>query len=112
VLLTCAALAGPPLTTIRDTLYKAGGTRFNGVVNSASGSFEASDQSAIANQIISEKVVSGQLNVQLVPDSNGNPVVYYSVTYHSGGRVKFSETWAVPPTTSPLRLRDVRMPRR
>jgi hypothetical protein len=110
VLLTCAALAGPPLTTIQDTLYKADGTRFNGLVNIAWGGFEASDQSAIANQLITVKVVNGRLNVQLVPNTNSTPVVFYSVTYNSDGRVQFSETWAVPPSASPLRLRDVRVP--
>lgn len=110
VLLAWAALAGPPLTTIQDTLYKADGTRFNGLVNIAWGSFEASDQSAIANQLITVKVVNGHLNVQLVPNTNSNPVVFYSVTYNSDGRVQFSETWAVPPSSAPLRLRDVRVP--
>jgi hypothetical protein len=110
VLSAWAALAGPPLTTIQDTLYKADGTRFNGLVNIAWGSFEASDQSAIANQLITAKVVNGRLNVQLVPNTNSNPMVFYSVTYNSDGRVQFSETWAVPPSASPLRLRDVRVP--
>ena len=110
VLLTCAALAGPPLTTVQDTLYKADGTRFNGLVNIAWGGFEASDQSAIADQVITAKVVNGRLNVQLVPNTTSTPAVFYSVTYNSDGRVQFSETWAVPPSTSPLRLRDVRVP--
>lgn len=65
MLLTWAALAGPPMTTIQDTLYKADGTRFNGLVNIAWGGFEASDQSAIANQVITVKIVNGRLNVQL-----------------------------------------------
>jgi hypothetical protein len=110
VLFTWAALAGPPLTTIQDTLYKADGTRFNGLVNIAWGGFEASDRSAIANQVLTVKVVNGRLSVQLVPNTNGTPVVFYSVTYNSDGRVQFSETWAVPPSASPLRLRDVRVP--
>ena len=110
VLSAWAALAGPPLTTIQDTLYKADGTRFNGIVNIAWGSFEASDQSAIANQLITAKVVNGRLNVQLVPNTTSTPTVFYSVTYNSDGRVQFNETWAVPPSASPLRLRDVRVP--
>jgi hypothetical protein len=107
---TCAALAGPPLTTIQDTLYKADGTRFNGIASIAWSGFEASDQSAIANQVITVKIVNGRLNVQLVPNTGSDPVVFYSVTYNSDGRVQFSETWAVPPSAAPLRLRDVRMP--
>jgi hypothetical protein len=100
VLCTCAALAGPPLTTIQDTLYKADGTRFNGIANIAWSGFEASDQSAIANQLITVKIVNGRLNVQLVPNTNSNPVAFYSVTYNSDGRVLFSETWAVPPSAA------------
>ena len=76
VLFTWAALAGPPLTTIQDTLYKADGTRFNGLVNIAWGGFESSDQSAIANQVLTVKVVNGRLSVQLVPNTNGTPVVF------------------------------------
>jgi hypothetical protein len=31
------------------------------------------------------------------------------VTYNSDGRVQFQENWSVPPGTTPLRIRDVRV---
>jgi hypothetical protein len=42
-----AALAQPPLTTIQDTLYKADGTPFNGLLIISWNSFLADNQSCI-----------------------------------------------------------------
>ena len=108
VLLAATALAGPPLTTIQDVLYKADGTRFNGNLTIAWSSFQAVDRSAIVTQSTSVKVVDGSLRVQLVPTTTATPPVYYTVTYNSDGRIQFKETWAVPSSTQPLRVRDVR----
>jgi hypothetical protein len=108
VLLTATALAGPPLTTVQDVLYKADGTRFNGTLTISWNSFQAVDRSAIVTQSTSVKVVDGSLRVQLVPTTTATPAVYYSVTYNSDGRVQFRETWAVPSSTQPVRVRDVR----
>jgi hypothetical protein len=55
------------------------------------------------------KVVEGNLRVQLVPTATVTPPVNYTVTYNSDGRVQFQETWAVPSSTIPLRVRDVRI---
>ncbi len=109
LLLAARALAGPPLTTIQDVLYKADGTRFNGILTISWGGFEASDRTAIATQSSTIKVIDGNLRVRLVPNTTTEPAVYYSVVYNSDGRVQFTETWAVPPSTLPLRLRDVRI---
>lgn len=108
-LLAGAALAGPPLTTIQDVIYKADGSRFNGTLTISWNSFEAPDNSAIATQILTVKVAEGNLRVNLVPNIAVNPPVYYSVVYNSDGRVQFNETWAVPASNQPLRLRDVRI---
>jgi len=104
-----AAVAGPPLTTIQDVIYKADGTRFNGILTISWNSFEASDASTIATQMMTVKVVDGLLRVKLVPNTTTTPPVYYSVVYNSEGRVQFSETWAVPPSDQVLRIRDVRI---
>jgi len=106
--LAAAAVAAPPLTTIQDVLYKADGTRFNGTLTISWGSFQASDNSAIVTQTSTVKVVEGNLRVQLVPTASVTPPVYYTVTYNSDGRVQFQETWAVPASATPLRVRDVR----
>ena len=108
-LLAISALAGPPLTTIQDLIYKADGTAFNGMLTISWKSFEASDTSAIANQVLTAKVVDGVVRVKLVPNLATNPPVYYSVVYNSEGRVQFSETWAVPASAQTLRIRDVRV---
>jgi hypothetical protein len=116
--LVCAAalLAGsaprlaavPPLTTIQDVLYKADGTRFSGVAIIEWRGFEASDASVVPTQFVTLQIRNGNLRVQLVPTTNASSGAYYSVRYNSDGKVQFSEIWAVRPSSTPLRLRDVR----
>jgi len=102
------ALAQPPLTTIQDVLYKADGTRFNGIAIITWTSFESANTSNIATQSITVKIVDGNLRVQLVSTTDANPASFYSVTYNGDGKVQFQETWNVPPSMTPLRVRDVR----
>src|SRR5450631_2053128 len=101
--------AAPPLTTIQDVLYKADGTRFNGTLTITWTSFEAVDTSAITTQTTTVPVVAGNLRVQLVPTTTAAPAATYTVKYNSDGRITFSETWAVPSSVQPLRVRDVRI---
>ncbi|HEY7390053.1 MAG TPA: hypothetical protein VH640_16170 [Bryobacteraceae bacterium] len=110
LLLAAPVLAGPPLTTIEDVIYKADGTRFNGLLTIAWASFEAPDQSDIATQMIRVKVSNGRLYVRLVPTTTTSPEIFYTVTYNSDGYVQFTETWSVPPSSVPLRIQDVRIP--
>jgi hypothetical protein len=109
VCLAATAVAAPSLTTIQDVLYKADGTRFNGTLTISWSSFQAADNSAIVTQTSTVKVVEGNLRVQLVPNTTATPPVNYTVTYNSDGRVQFQESWAVPSSTVPLRVRDVRV---
>ena len=108
-LLASSALAAPPLTTIQDVLYKADGTRFNGTVMVSWTSFQAADQSAIATQSTTVKILDGNLRIQLVPTASSTPASYYTAKYDSDGRVQFTETWSVPSSAQPVRLRDVRV---
>jgi hypothetical protein len=108
VMLASSALAGPPLTTIQDVLYKADGTRFSGTLTIHWNSFQAIDNSAIVTQSTTIKVTDGNLRVQLVPTTTSNPPASYSVTYNSDGKIQFQETWTVPSSGTPLRVRDVR----
>jgi lysophospholipase L1-like esterase len=105
----CALMAQPPLTTIQDTVYKADGTRFNGSVTVSWKTFDASDTSDVAMQTRTVQIRNGALFVQLVPNTNATPVNYYNVLYSSDAREQFRELWAVPPSTAPLRVRDVRV---
>jgi hypothetical protein len=107
--LSALAAAGPALTTIQDVLYKADGTRFNGSLTISWNSFQAADNSTIVTQSTTVKVVDGLLRVQLAPTTTASPQVNYSVTYTSDGRVQFQETWSVPSSGPPLRVRDVRL---
>jgi hypothetical protein len=103
----CAA--PQPLTTIQDTLYKADGSRFSGSLTISWTTFEAIDHTQILQQSKTVAIVDGNLQVQLVPTTTATPTAYYTVVYNSDGRVQFQETWAVPSSAQPLRVRDVRI---
>ena len=102
-------VAAPPLTLISDVLYKADGTRFDGVAFIEWKSFNASDTSNVPMQSITLRITYGVVRVQLVPTTNATPGAYYRVRYNSNGRTQFTEYWAVPPSNTGLRLRDVRI---
>lgn len=104
-----AAAAQPALTTIQDVLYRADGTRFNGTVYIRYNSFQAGDTSNIATANLAVPVVNGSLRVRLVPTTTASAGAQYTVTYNSNGVNQFTETWAVPPSTRLLRVRDVRL---
>src|SRR5208283_209288 len=108
VCLASALAASPRLTTIQDVLYKADGTRFNGILTISWSSFQSIDSATIITQSTTVKVIDGNLHVQLAPNSTTTPASYYTVVYNSDGRVQFQENWSVPSSTSPIRVRDVR----
>ena len=111
-ILICAAgvAAGQPaLTTIRDILYRADGTRYSGTLSIKWSSFQAGDASNIATADLTVQIVNGSLNVQLVPTTTGSAGAQYDITYNSQGKNQFTEVWAVPPSAVPLRVRDVRV---
>ncbi|MFN0101268.1 MAG: hypothetical protein ACKV2U_04155 [Bryobacteraceae bacterium] len=101
--------AAPALTTIQDTLYKADGTRFNGVAYIEWNSFQASDASAIATSSVVVSIVDGVLRVRLVPTSNASAGAHYVVRYHSDGKVQFTEKWNVVPSATPVTLAAIRV---
>lgn len=101
--------ATPALTTVQDTLYKADGTRFNGVAYIEWNSFQASDASAIATSNVVVPIIDGNLRVRLVPTSNASAGAHYVVRYHSDGKVQFTETWNVVPSATPVTLAAVRI---
>ena len=102
------ASAAPALTTIIDTLYKADGSRFEGVAQIEWRSFQTADGSEIPQQTLTVKVVSGSLRVALAPTANAVKPVLYTVKFNSDGRTQFIEYWSVPASAVPLRLKDVR----
>jgi hypothetical protein len=102
------AAAAPALTLIQDTLYKADGTRFDGLVQIDWKSFQAGGGLEVPQQSVSVKVTLGQLRVSLIPTTNAPKPVTYAVKFNSDGKTQFVEYWAVPPSSAPLRLKDVR----
>jgi hypothetical protein len=101
--------AVPPLTTIQDTIYKADGSRFTGVLEIEWKTFRAADGTEIAQNTASVRVMNGQLSVSLVPTTNALKPVSYTVRYTVEGRTQqFTEYWSVPQSTVALRLKDVR----
>jgi hypothetical protein len=100
-------LAGPVLTTIQDVIYNANGTPYNGFAVITWTPFVAGDTSQIATQSVTVNITGGNLMVQLVPTTNAIPAGYYSVVFTSAGNDQFTETWAVPPSTVPLRIQAV-----
>lgn len=111
-LLMCAAvslLAAPNLSTIQDTIYNANGTMFNGVAVITWMPFDADDNSKIGLQSLTVRITSGIFRVQLVPNSDVTPATNYTVTYNSSGLRQFTEVWSVPPSTTILRVKDVRV---
>lgn len=107
--LSSAALAAPPVTTIRDTLYKADGSLFQGVLIITWKTFEAPDASRIPTNSLTTRVVDGSLFVKLVPTTTAPLAAYYSVRYVADGAVESSEFWSVPPSDSPLNVGAVRI---
>jgi len=105
----CPVLAGPPLTTIQDVLYKADGTRFNGAVTISWSTFTAPDSSTVLTQSTTVWVVDGNLRVKLIPNTSSTLATTYVVTYNSEGRYQFQENWIVPVSAQALHVSDVRV---
>jgi hypothetical protein len=105
-LLIFTALAAQPqssLTQIQDTVYASSGVLFNGnVIITWTGN---STTSGTGPSNTSVKVSNGVLSVQLAPSTTINPVGYYQAIYNSSdGLTTWSETWAVPPSATPVTL--------
>ncbi len=98
----------PALTTIQDTLFEANGTLLNATAVITWNTFQAADGTNVNGGSVSVPIVAGSLYVQLVPNTTATPSVPYAVTYSSDGMNQWQEMWMVPPSTSPLRLVDIR----
>jgi hypothetical protein len=97
----------PVLTKIQDVVYLADGGRFNGLALIDWKSFDTQNGSVIGRSSKVVRIVDGVLQVQLAPTTDKNNT-YYSVKFSTGGRILFTEIWAVSPSSSVLKLRDVR----
>lgn len=97
----------PVLTSIQDMVYLADGTRLNGLAYVEWKSFDTPNGAVIGqyNKVI--RIVDGLLQAKLAPTATTKNA-YYTVKYSVGGRMLFTEVWAVPQTAAILKLRDVR----
>jgi hypothetical protein len=107
-LFSFVAWGQPALTTISDVRLKADGARFNGLAQVTWLSFDSANGASIAQQSTTVRIIDGNLLIQLTPTSNATPLAQYLVLYESDGKIQFQETWNVTPSTTPLRIADVR----
>src|SRR6266478_4123871 len=108
VLFSILAWGQPALTTVSDVRFKADGNLFNGLAKITWLSFDSASGASIAQQSTTVRIIDGNLFVQLTPTPNATPMAQYLVLYESDGKIQFQETWNVTPSTTPLRVRDVR----
>lgn len=113
--LACAVLAvepalaqAPALTTVQDVLYTADGNRYNGQISIVWRSFQSTDSANVGAQSKRLSIVNGNLYVQLVPTASTEASGAYTVQY-SAGKAMYTEYWVIPSSSTPLRVRDVRL---
>ena len=110
-LLTSCAFAQSNLTQIQDTVYNSSGALFNGTVVITwlgSGTPTGSNPAPYNTSV---KIFNGALSVYLVPSTTATPPANYQAVYNSSdGLVSWTETWQVPPSSTPLTLIQVRVP--
>ena len=107
-LLMFTALAAQPqssFTLIQDTVYTSSGAPFNGnVVITWTGTSGAGPNNT------SVRISNGVLSVQLTPSTTITPAGYYQAVYNSSdGLTTWTETWAVPPSATPVTLSQIRV---
>src|SRR5580704_12569095 len=85
LLLSALAFGQPALTTISDTLFKANGTRFNGLAQITWLTFDTDTGTNIAHQMTTIRIIDGNLFVQLAPTTTATPPAEYAVLYESDG---------------------------
>ncbi len=96
------------LSQIQDTVYSSPNVPFNGtVVITWTG---GTSTSGVAPFNVSVRISNGVLSVLLAPSTNITPVGYYQAVYNSNdGLTSWTETWAVPPSSTPLILSQVKV---
>jgi len=101
--------AGPGVTTISDTVYRADGTPASGTVLISWPAFVTAEGNSVAAGSKSVAVgPAGAFSTQLVPNVGASPVgTYYTVVFQLDDRTVRTEFWAVP-TSSPATIAAVR----
>jgi hypothetical protein len=108
-LLMICATAQTPLTEIRDTVANADGTLFDGTVVISWNGSSGPNGGTVSPLSTSTNIDNGALTVLLVPSTTANSATYQSVFNSDDGTALWTETWAVPPSATPLTLSQVRV---
>jgi hypothetical protein len=104
----CAVAQTSTLSQIQDTVYTPAGAAFNGTVVITWTGVTGSSGTAPFNSSV--KIANGVLSVLLAPSTTIMPISYYQAVYNSSdGLTTWTETWAVPPSTTPLTLSQVKV---
>jgi hypothetical protein len=101
--------AGPALTTISDTVYRADGTAAAGTVLISWPAFQTAEGDVVAagNQSVAIGT-GGSFTTQLVPNAGASPTgTYYTVVFQLDDYSVRTEYWSVP-ATSPTTITAVR----
>jgi hypothetical protein len=106
---TLAWAAGPGLTTISDTVYRADGTAAAGAALISWPAFVTAEGNAVAAGKKSVAIgPGGAFTSELVPNVGATPAAtYYTVVFQLDDGTVRTEYWAVP-TTSPTTIAAVR----
>lgn len=108
ILIPCAC-AQTNLTQIRDTIYNADGTPFNGTVVITWNGSSSTLSGTVSPLSTSARIYNGALSVLLVPTTTAGGNSYYQVVYTSSdGTTQWTETWQVPPSSNALSVSGVR----
>jgi hypothetical protein len=97
------------MTSVVDTVYRADGTRAQGVLVITWPAFVGANGAAVAEGTTNVTLgTNGALNVSLAANAGANPPgIYYVVVYQLGPGEVRTEYWVVP-TSSPATLAQVR----
>lgn len=108
-LFACCVFAQSTLTQIQDTVYNPNGTAFNGTVVITWTGTSTPGGGSPTPYGTSVKIYNGALSVLLEPSTNAVPAALYEAVYNSSdGLISWSETWQVPPSSTPVTLSEVR----
>src|SRR4051794_25347420 len=103
------ALAQTNLTQIRDTINNPNGTPFNGTLVVTWVGLSTPASGSVSPLSTSARIYNGALSVLLVPTTTASAGSFYQVVYYSSNAtVTWTETWAVPPSTTALTISSVR----
>ncbi len=100
----------PTRTPIRDTLYNADGSPVNGELLIEWQSFSGPEGRTIPRNRVTLGILDGVVSVDLTPNENSTPTgTSYRVRYTLETGERYSETWVIPDSATPVTVAQVRV---